>query len=328
MTVRFYSCLDSGAPVLSGTRLIDRVKLILMACLVNGYGSKAPAGWTVGHDHADGFSLGNGEGFINFVHQTNGVYAAYIMETITAGGAALASGYNRRSGPWFDGSSDTARQYMSGSSFASGSNPYWSVVADGKTAILLAGGGITGADATSNGHVFQHYFGRYLNASGLPAFCSLGGGKSSSTPASQFFSNGAGSVLRHPLTGVVDQGAGASYHGGAGTYGSLASTQSRASAVLDKLHPARAALLCYGAGLSGSSAQNGAIYAGRLRGVLFEPYLTGLPASEALPILGGANTWQSRVTLLDLPGGGQWSPFYGLTSDLGGFVSLSEADWE
>ncbi len=68
MTVRMYSSLDAGAPTLpnlSSQRLIDNLKIVLKACLVDGYGSQAAAGWTVGHEHADGFSLGNGDGFIN-----------------------------------------------------------------------------------------------------------------------------------------------------------------------------------------------------------------------------------------------------------------------
>lgn len=44
MTVRIYRSTDSGAPTLSGEagKLIN----VLDACLVNGYGSKAAAGWT------------------------------------------------------------------------------------------------------------------------------------------------------------------------------------------------------------------------------------------------------------------------------------------
>lgn len=68
MAITHYSSLDAGAPVLSGS-VYNRVKQILLACLVNGYGSKPAAGWTIGHQSADGngFSLGNGDGFINLV---------------------------------------------------------------------------------------------------------------------------------------------------------------------------------------------------------------------------------------------------------------------
>jgi hypothetical protein len=326
MTVRFYSSLDTGAPVLSGTRLIDQVKLVLMACLVNGYGSKSAAGWTVGHEHADGFSLSNGEGFVNFVHQSTGTYAVYIMESITDGSSALAGGYNRRSGPWYDGSSATARQYIYATPFVSGSNPHWSVVADGKTAILLLGASLTSADAISGASAASHYFGRYLNASGLGGFCSLGGG-SGTTTSSKFFSDGAGMALRHPLTGVVEQGVGASYHAGAGAFGGLTTTSTRAATVLDRVQSARAPLLCYGPGVSGGTSASSAIYGGLLRGVVFEPYLCSGRPSEVFPALGSANTWQARVTLIPLSGGREWSPFYGIVSEPGGFVSLDPADW-
>jgi hypothetical protein len=44
MTVRVYSHTDAGAPLLSGT--VGSLIGVLDACLVNGYGSKAAAGWT------------------------------------------------------------------------------------------------------------------------------------------------------------------------------------------------------------------------------------------------------------------------------------------
>lgn len=44
MTVQFYQSTDASAPVLSGT--VGSLIAVLDACLVNGYGSKAAAGWT------------------------------------------------------------------------------------------------------------------------------------------------------------------------------------------------------------------------------------------------------------------------------------------
>lgn len=44
MTVRVYRSSDAGAPVLSGT--VGSLIGLLDACLVNGYGAKAAAGWT------------------------------------------------------------------------------------------------------------------------------------------------------------------------------------------------------------------------------------------------------------------------------------------
>jgi len=44
MTVRVYKSTDAGAPALTGTTAGSLIA-ILDACLVNGYGSKAPVGW-------------------------------------------------------------------------------------------------------------------------------------------------------------------------------------------------------------------------------------------------------------------------------------------
>lgn len=45
MTVRFYSSNDAGAPELSGQA--GSLTALLQACLVDGYGDKEPAGWTM-----------------------------------------------------------------------------------------------------------------------------------------------------------------------------------------------------------------------------------------------------------------------------------------
>jgi hypothetical protein len=44
MTVRLYSSLDVGAPVLNEAS--NTLVAVLDACLVNGYGAKASSGWT------------------------------------------------------------------------------------------------------------------------------------------------------------------------------------------------------------------------------------------------------------------------------------------
>lgn len=325
MTVRFYSSLDTGAPTLSGSRAYDKLKQILKACLVDGYGSKVPAGWTVGHEHADGFSLGNGEGFVNLVNSSATTAILYLMESITAGSTALASGYNRRSGAWYDGSAVAGRQYLYWPYHAS-ANPHWAVVADDKTFILSVGAGISGVDLTADSTYLQLYVGRYLNASGLPGFCALGGYGAQQTAL--FFKCDSGTCLRHPLTGVVDQGVGPFYFAGGGSFGDLGTTYTRAACVVDKISAVRGAVMAAGAGLSGSNSRTSAIYAGRLRGVVFDPYLASLRASQVHGLLGVGAVWQDRVKLITMPNGDQWLPFYGYVSEIGGFVSMNPLDWE
>src|SRR5690554_905497 len=104
MTVRFYSSYDTGAPAPSGSSAtaLEGLRTILMACLVDGYNEKPRAGWTVGHSVDTGFSLGNGDGFINVVADDSRNCAIYIMEQITSGLTGLAEGINRRSSDWSD----------------------------------------------------------------------------------------------------------------------------------------------------------------------------------------------------------------------------------
>ena len=112
MTIRIYSSLDTGAPILpnrSSQRLIDNLLIVLKACLVDGYTGKPSAGWTLAHAHANGFSLSNGEGIISFVHNAANAVQVYLMEAITNGSAALPEGVNRRSGPWFEGATTSNR---------------------------------------------------------------------------------------------------------------------------------------------------------------------------------------------------------------------------
>lgn len=336
MTVRVYTSLDTGAPVLSGTQFA-RVRQILLACLVTGYGAKPAAGWTVGHDVAGGFSLFNGFGYINFVEgSSNWGHTVYIMEAITNGTTALAAGVNRRSGAWYDGSSSTERQgFYTGSgglNSAAASNPYWSVVADDKTCIFLFGGGATSADSAGGSAI--HYFGQTINAAELPgvsAFVSLGGYINDSNVVPTFFgvSSRYGMSLRNPFTGLVAQGDGARYGAGIAVHyrGLLASNQTNKTQ-LSRLQPVRSILSCYGTVLNGSTVNSTACCAGYLRGLISEPTLCGVPLSQTMTLLGLANTWQARVTPITLPNGKQWLPLFASSGDWGGFVSLDPADWE
>lgn len=331
MTVRFYSSRDAGAPVLSGD-IFARVRQILLASLVNGYGSKPAAGWTLGHDVTDGFSLGNGDGFINIVRSGPYAYIAYIMEAVTGGSAALAAGVNRRSGAWFDGDATTERQAFFGASNGlSSTNAHWSVMADGKTCVLLFGGGVTGADG--HGGCAAHYFGAYINAAGLAGaatFCSLGGnigpgaGGCLGNPTVRI-----GTMLRNPYTGLVAQGASARYGASAPIYtrNTLIITAT-AKLLPSRLYPVRAAVMCYGAGLNGSTATTSACIAGYLRGVISEPVLCGANLSEVLTLLGLPNTWEARVTPITMPNGKQWLPLFPGSQDAAFFVSLDPVDWE
>jgi hypothetical protein len=335
MTVRHYSSLDTGAPVLpsvSGQRWIDNLKLILKACLVDGYGTKPAAGWTVGHEHADGFSLSNGEGFINFVSVSSTAVAVYLMETITDGSTALAGGYNRRSGPWSDGAADAGRQYVYAFYMSSTyANKQWCVVADNRTATLAWQANSTAVDVTANSiYAGVLHFGAYLPAMGGSGFCAIGGNVSASAyPATNNTSqtSAVGTVLRHPMTGVVAQGASPNYRAGVATDGAT-TPQSKSVLAPGALRPVRVSLMGRGAGVSGSTSAFNDTHCGVLRGLLADPGVADAYASKMFPALGISNpTSSDKLRAMTIPGGRQWVPFYPHDMDLGMFASLDAADW-
>jgi hypothetical protein len=60
MTVRTYYATDAEAPILNGN--LGSLKAVLLECLVNGYGSKDPAGWTLEFDDTNRMVLKQGAG--------------------------------------------------------------------------------------------------------------------------------------------------------------------------------------------------------------------------------------------------------------------------
>jgi hypothetical protein len=333
MAVRYYSSLDTGAPILpsvSNQRFIDNLKLILKACLVDGYAENPAAGWTVGHDHADGFSLSNGGGIINFVHETSQAVAVYLMETITDGATALASGYNRRSGPWFDGQGTAQRHFhYAPSLMGTTATKQWCLVADEQTATLLWYGGNTLIDNTSTNGGALH-FGAYRPSFGESGFCALGGGTSATIRPQVFGTSGlSGASLRNPFTGAVDQGPAPLFAGSAPKDWERTSVNNKPAAGVTLLRPVRASLQGVGTGISGSTTQNIPVFCGLLRGLIVDPALAEVYLSNVLPLFGVTSpTYTSKIVPFTLPSGQQWVPLYAHTSDLGGFISLDPADWE
>lgn len=332
MAITVYTSLDAGAPVLpalSSQRIIDNLKVILMACLVNGYSGKPAAGWTVGHEHADGFSLSNGEGYINCVHVSISTFACYLMESLTDKTTALAGGYNRRSGPWFDGQTTATRQYFYSSSYY-GTNPnkQWMVVADDKTAIVMLTASSSPAIDVGSSYGGALYFGRYLSWFDGTGFCCLGGGTSQSAPPLMTSNSYAGTVLRNPFTGLVDQGSAPGYRVSLASDNANSAIRSRSKFYLNRLRPIRQSLLGSGAGLNGGAGPYDAVFCGLLRGMLQDPMLGDTYAQYALPLLGVASPgYNDRIKPITWPDGKVVMPLYPNTGDGGMFVSLDPADW-
>lgn len=336
MPVRFYSFEDAGAPAvsnLSTTRKIDNIKQILKACLVDGYGSKPGAGWTIGHEHADGISFGNGLGFINFVNAVQYTVAVYLMESITDGSTALASGANRRSGSWYDGQATTNRLHFYTNFAASTANKGWFVVADERTVTLFLTAGHTAANPTTSYSNAALHFGEFRTAMGTQGFICIGGGygaTSISTVASySIYSAPAGMCLRNPLTGLVEQGPDATYGGAVAPFSNTGSpsTAYRVQTV-DELFVSRVAIRGVGSTISGSTSASQNMICGRLRGLVYCPELADRMPTVAMPTLGvTVSSWLDRMRPFTGPAGKQWVLLSQHSSDATLFVSLDPDDW-
>lgn len=207
-TPRFYSWDDDGSPgrALSGN-LQNRLKQILVPCLVTGYGSKPGAGWTIGHEHANGFSLINADGnVVNFVSNlpekapypamNDGAIHIYTAESLTDTSGAIIDGANLCSGSFrkgFPEPSGYARHLLGYANYPTiqelGSLQ-WTIVSDDKTFVLNCSSG----DSSNNGswQVYYHSFTVYVGKVDLDApvsgnFIALGGDISGySTAASMY----------------------------------------------------------------------------------------------------------------------------------------------
>ena len=217
-TPRFYSWDDDGSPgrALSGN-MQNRLKQILIPCLVTGYGSKPGAGWTVGHEHANGFSLSNGDAYINFVSDlpAEGAYPAmypwaiqvYVAESLQDGSKAVMSGLNLCSGPYRHGEPEGSgypRQIFNGyqSIEANISTLQWTVVADEKTVIISCSTSNCAYDLNSQ---FSLYFGNIFSDVGIFSRFAVFGGDVSSFNSSGYTKTLAGGYTtpRDLRTGLV-----------------------------------------------------------------------------------------------------------------------------
>ncbi|PKF72666.1 hypothetical protein CW360_02830 [Pseudomonas fluvialis] len=333
MTIRVYSSLDTGAPALPSTSnqtFYDNLRLVLLSCLVTGYGSQQSAGWELVHDVPGGFSLSNGEGIINFVQSGVSTAAIYLLESVSDASAALLVGANRRSGPWVDGSAVSERQFYYGETFRTTyANKAWLVVADAKTVTVTMYALDLNLDANTGGAYALH-FGRFYPAFGGSGFCALGGDTSLSGWPHMARPNitAPGTVLRNPFTGVIDQGPAPGYRMALAPQCASVSRTLRQRVEPGRLRLIRAAIACRGAGLSGSAGSQLDAHAGVLRGIVFDPALTDCRLSLILTALGiSSPNLNQRLQPISLPDGTQLISLYAAEPDLGAFVSLNPTDW-
>lgn len=130
MTARFYAYTDPSAPVLTGQA--NLLSVLLKTCLVDGYGAKAPAGWTRPYYDA---------GTYTSVFQPGGSPTAYLQVQDNGPGAASTrearmrgyetmSAYNVGTGPFPTTSQATGGVVCRKSPYTDGTTKPWFIVAD------------------------------------------------------------------------------------------------------------------------------------------------------------------------------------------------------
>lgn len=148
--IRYYASEDAGLPALTysltvGLYRFTNFKLILKACLVNGYGAKAAAGWTL-IDEGDLFIvLRNSTGkYVTFVcyYQFNSSqvqYYAYARVYLHASYIGMASGVPTGDGVVSGTAAGSATPHHRGfiQTFTYAATTRWTMYADGATFILI-----------------------------------------------------------------------------------------------------------------------------------------------------------------------------------------------
>lgn len=290
---RFYSWDDDGSPgrALTGN-LQNRLKQILVACLVNGYGSKPGAGWTLEHEHANGFTLSNGDAYVNFVSNlpASAPYPAmnanaihiYASESLTDTSKAIIDGANLCSGGFRKGLAESAGypRHMLGvasNTLSSGlASLQWTLVADDKTFTLNCSTGSSSSNSAFNSlnYSFTLYCGKStLDADVSGNFVVLGGDIANyNSPATSYALCRGYSAPVNPATGLSEI-----VTVGAEPYlsGFALSPSGESAQCLSRLNLQQPRLSC------------DAKFVGRLRGVVYDDVLRSLYGwEEHLKVMG------------------------------------------
>lgn len=152
-----YLSTDASAPVLSGTA--DALRLLLKACLVDGYGAKANAGWAEVYNAANisCFQQGAGLGHFLRVEDSN-------TQLSRLRGYAAMTAHSTGTDPFPTvGQAAGEGLYMRKSTTADSTARAWMVLATNKHVYMLIQGSSTGADFASNGGMSTFGFGEILS---------------------------------------------------------------------------------------------------------------------------------------------------------------------
>lgn len=306
MAVTVYSHQDAAGPGLNLTgNNLERLKQILIPCLVNGYAGKPAAGWNLIQNIAAGFSLERASGgVVNFTRPSTSIYGLhiYLAESLTSTAASPPSGQNLRSGPYSASSnpSDTNRHWIG--FFDTYAVTGWLVLAT-PTAVLVHIRTTPDVNETQTSRVINLFLGSAKLHSGLTGvqnMLAIGGQTTTGTYTgtgvfNYVFDNGY-TVLRDTLTGAVVTGAGLAITGTpavlqqSATYSSPLSDALPATLRLNPLH----------------ISATGAGFHGFVPGVLYDQIIGHYIPGSLMTALGFTPTVEAWVAPKDLGGYKVW----------------------
>lgn len=190
---------DPGAPTYSfsgAAAHYEAFKIILKACLVTGYGSKAAAGWSLVEEGVNHLVLRNGtkSGYVCFSN-ANSTVTVYLAETFLGMSGNVMLGDGLRTG---SAANNSAPQSLNVLNLAAGAAlSWWDIFADEAT-FVLAGSGF-GFNAIFNSNIGSGSINLYVGDDNSGNFVSMGGRGGNNLAFSEY----GFTVLKDPITGLL-----------------------------------------------------------------------------------------------------------------------------
>lgn len=202
---------QTGAPVLTYSSVTSNIahfvalKNVLKACLVNGYDSQVPAGWTLVNEGSDFIVLRNGtqSGYVCLSWAGSAV-TAWLAETYTGMNGNVMTGAGLKTGT---AASNSVPHRLEIGYFAhSSGSTSWVVIADNRS-FIFNGGGYTSELSLGSTTIATAMMPFYVGEDSFGNFIAVGGQNAASgTPTGGFY-NGGFTTLRNPVSGLlVDTG--------------------------------------------------------------------------------------------------------------------------
>lgn len=316
---RVYCRDDPGSPVYgfgeSGSIGWHAFKEILKACLINGYGSRVAAGWSLINE-GDRFIVlrnGSGSGYVGFTHNqiSDQFCTVWLAQTYIGMSGNFMNGDGLRSG--LAAGNLVPHKFHMFFLAQHTDRSSWYVVADERTFVMAAGGFFDSSQIANADYDFRSF---YVGETSDGYFVAVGGENVAGTSSARAHFNQLGATLLiNPVTGLL-VGSGAITVSIPSLYTTSPSSRSESLALGD-IDVGRARI--YGAGVS----------AGKMRGVVIVPdvaldhtYQAGL--NLGLPIAVNARTF---ATALPMGDASTW--FLGLKSPANtpGFLVSDKAEF-